>query len=211
MNRNTLIMNAEQMLLQDYPQSLIVKGYNSIKPLPRGYTLKISDPWCAAFTSFMLWKVSGGDQKLPYECSCKEMVDKAKTLKMWVEDESVKPLPGWVVVYDWNDKGKPKDNKGWPDHVGIVTEVSDASFKVIEGNYNNRIGKRAVKINARGLRGFIAIPFDDNKEKSKSIDDIAHEVICGLWGYGKTRKERLTDAGYDYNAVQKRVNELLTK
>ena len=43
----------------------------------------------------------------------------------------------------------------------------------------------------------------------KSVDELAREVIKGLWGNGADRKNRLTAAGYDYNAVQKRVNELL--
>lgn len=43
----------------------------------------------------------------------------------------------------------------------------------------------------------------------KSIDELAREVIKGLWGNGAERKNRLTAAGYDYNAVQKRVNEIL--
>ena len=43
----------------------------------------------------------------------------------------------------------------------------------------------------------------------KSVDEIAHEVIQGKWGNGTDRKNRLTNAGYDYNAVQKRVNELM--
>ncbi|MCI6652173.1 MAG: N-acetylmuramoyl-L-alanine amidase [Ruminococcus sp.] len=45
--------------------------------------------------------------------------------------------------------------------------------------------------------------------EKKSIDTIAREVINGKWGNGADRKKRLTKAGYDYNAVQKRVNELL--
>ena len=44
---------------------------------------------------------------------------------------------------------------------------------------------------------------------TKSIDTIAREVIAGKWGNGATRKKKLQAAGYDYNAVQKRVNELL--
>ena len=43
----------------------------------------------------------------------------------------------------------------------------------------------------------------------KSVDEIAREVIQGKWGNGTDRKKRLTNAGYDYNAVQKRVNELM--
>ena len=45
----------------------------------------------------------------------------------------------------------------------------------------------------------------------KSIDEIAREVILGRWGNGKERKNRLTAAGYDYDAIQKRVNEILGK
>ena len=43
----------------------------------------------------------------------------------------------------------------------------------------------------------------------KSIEIIAKEVIKGLWGNGAERKKKITAAGYDYNAVQKKVNELL--
>lgn len=43
----------------------------------------------------------------------------------------------------------------------------------------------------------------------KSIDEIAREVIRGDWGNGADRKDRLTAAGYDYEAVQARVNALL--
>ena len=44
---------------------------------------------------------------------------------------------------------------------------------------------------------------------SKSIDTVAREVIQGSWGNGAERKQRLTAAGYDYAAVQARVNEIL--
>lgn len=45
---------------------------------------------------------------------------------------------------------------------------------------------------------------------SKSIDAIAKEVIHGDWGNGADRKARLESAGYNYAAVQKRVNEMLS-
>ena len=44
---------------------------------------------------------------------------------------------------------------------------------------------------------------------TKPIVDIAREVIAGKWGNGEDRKARLTDAGYDYKAVQAEVNRLL--
>ena len=43
----------------------------------------------------------------------------------------------------------------------------------------------------------------------KSIDEIAREVIKGLWGNGNERKKKLSSGGYDYTAVQTRVNQLL--
>ena len=48
-------------------------------------------------------------------------------------------------------------------------------------------------------------------EDKKSIDEIADEVIDGKWGNGTDRKTNLEEAGYDYNAVQNRVNEILSK
>ena len=43
----------------------------------------------------------------------------------------------------------------------------------------------------------------------KAIKELAKEVISGKWGNGEERKRRLTQAGYDYYEVQKRVNKLL--
>ena len=51
--------------------------------------------------------------------------------------------------------------------------------------------------------GKIVYPF------GKTIDELAREVISKKWGNGEERKRRLTNAGYDYYAVQKRVNQLL--
>lgn len=44
---------------------------------------------------------------------------------------------------------------------------------------------------------------------SKSVDELAQEVITGLWGNQPERQQRLEAAGYDYYAVQARVNEIL--
>lgn len=45
----------------------------------------------------------------------------------------------------------------------------------------------------------------------KSVDELAQEVIDGKWGDGEDRKKRLEEASYDYDAVQDRVNEILSK
>ena len=44
---------------------------------------------------------------------------------------------------------------------------------------------------------------------SKSVEEIAQEVIAGKWGNGTDRANRLTAAGYDAKAVQNKVNQLL--
>lgn len=46
-------------------------------------------------------------------------------------------------------------------------------------------------------------------EELLSLDEIAKEVIDGKWGNGNERKQRLTEAGYNFSEVQQRVNEML--
>ena len=48
-----------------------------------------------------------------------------------------------------------------------------------------------------------------NSKQQKTVDELAREVIRGLWGNGADRRNRLTAAGYSYDAVQARVNEIL--
>lgn len=67
---------------------------------------------------------------------------------------------------------------------------SNKGYFVFDGN-----GKRVYPADAPGTK--------------KSVDAIAREVIRGDWGNGDERKQKLAAAGYDYSAVQKKVNELL--
>ena len=70
---------------------------------------------------------------------------------------------------------------------------------------------------AHGICNYFGITYKAEEEPTsqpeptkKSVDELAREVICGEWGNGFDRRIRLTQAGYDYDAVQKRVNEILT-
>jgi len=47
------------------------------------------------------------------------------------------------------------------------------------------------------------------EDKTAKMEEIAREVIAGKWGNGAERKRRLTQAGYDFMIIQKRVNEIL--
>ena len=51
--------------------------------------------------------------------------------------------------------------------------------------------------------------FEQPVENKKSNEEIATEVIQGLWGNGQERKDKLTKNGYNYNEIQKIVNERL--
>ena len=42
----------------------------------------------------------------------------------------------------------------------------------------------------------------------KSVSEVAKEVIDGKWGNGDDRKKKLTAAGYNYDEIQAKVNEL---
>lgn len=48
-----------------------------------------------------------------------------------------------------------------------------------------------------------------SKNALKSLNAIANEVLQGIWGNGQERYDNLTDAGYNAQAVQDKVNDLL--
>lgn len=58
------------------------------------------------------------------------------------------------------------------------------------------------------IRDFASKP---SETPYKSVEELANEVMLGKWGNNPERKQKLTAAGYDYNAVQKRVNEIVAE
>lgn len=190
-----------------YYHKQIIDAYNTISPRPADYKLTYTDAWCAGFVSAVAWMLQIPRDKFPYECSVARMVSRAQELKIWVEDESVKPNPGWLAIYSWKDANPSGDNHGAPNHVGIVQKVTAKNIYVIEGNYSNSVKVRQIAINARYLRGFVALKF--SKASNGSDLDIAQEVIDGKWGNGAARKKALKAAGYDPEKIQKLVNKLL--
>ncbi len=53
----------------------------------------------------------------------------------------------------------------------------------------------------------LTIPIQDKK----TIDQLANEVLAGVYGNGIVRKAKLLAEGYDYDAIQKRVNEIVAQ
>ena len=52
-------------------------------------------------------------------------------------------------------------------------------------------------------------PVKPTQPVKKSNEEIANEVINGAWGNGEDRKNRLTQAGYNYTVIQAIVNKLM--
>lgn len=68
------------------------------------------------------------------------------------------------------------------------------------------------KANGRTLPGLVKRRCEEHDlfiSNNKSHDDIAREVIDGLWGNGKERIKRLKESGYDPKEIQKIVNQIL--
>lgn len=108
----------------------IVDLYNAIRPLPVGYTLQYSDEWCAATVSAVGQALGMTDVILP-ECSCPRMIELYDERGQWIEDDAYAPQIGDIIMYDWQDTGAG-DNRGNPDHVGMVAAVNGTTLTIIE-------------------------------------------------------------------------------
>ncbi len=118
-------------------------------------------------------------------------------------------------------------NLGWVNNGCITGGGSSASSSggssldavaqaVIAGNYGNGDDRKR-RLQAAGY-DYNAVQQRVNQilgggrvssTPSYNLDDVARRVIRGDFGNGEERKRRLQAAGYDYNAVQKRVNQML--
>lgn len=151
----------------------IIDIYNQIQPLPNGYRMKYTDPWCAAFVSAVAW-LQGLTSIVVPSASCPDMVTRYKAAGRWMEDDSYMPQISDVVFYDWDDSGKG-DDIGTPDHVGLVVDVFASSFNVIEGNYSDAVKIRTLQRNGRYIRGF-GLPDYASAADGAEADGAADEI-----------------------------------
>lgn len=193
----------------------IIDIYNAHKPLARGYKVKYTDSWCATAVSAAAIVAELTDI-IPTECSCSKLMELFQKMGVWQENDAYRPSPGDYIFYDWQDTGVG-DNKGNPDHVGMVEKVVGTTITVIEGNFLDSVGRRTIFVNARYIRGYGVPDYasKETKENSnstitvkKSVAEIATEVLEGKWGNSPDRKTRLEAAGYDYREVQAAANQL---
>lgn len=181
----------------------IIDNYNKQKILPRGYRVRYDDQWCATGLSSAIILCEMEDM-IGTECSCGQFIEIFKRKNIWIEDGSITPKRGDIILYNWDDGTQPND--GWAEHIGIVTKVYDGKICVLECNYKDSVGYRTIQVGWGYIRGY-ARP---NYEKQlRSDEEIAREVIRGLWGNGTERRIALAEAGYDYQKVQSIVNRIL--
>lgn len=117
------------------------------------YSVSYKDSWCATAASAAYIYAGMGDL-FPVECSCPRMIQIAKKMGVWVERDDYVPEPGDAILYDWQDSGSG-DNMGTPDHIGIVEKVEKGVITVIEGNYQDSVKRREIKVNGKGIRGYV--------------------------------------------------------
>lgn len=122
--------------------------------------------------------------------------DIINTYPIWVADYgTVNSFNGKYGIWQYGIAGSPQFNTTGAGYVPGVDGECDLDRCYI--NYPE-------KIKALGLNGYTKAP-----EARKTITELAHEVLLGDWGNGQERRERLTNAGYNYERVQQKVDELL--
>lgn len=162
-----------------------------------------------------------GAMKYPsLNCNAENFIERAKNT-YGLEISSVPTLGGIMV---WQ-KGTLSGNDG-AGHVAVVEKIIDSNtIYTSESGYGGSAFWNSTRRNTNGrwglgsaytFRGCIVNPAigkvvapTPTPSAKKSVDEIAKEVIRGEWGNGDERYNRLTNAGYNYNEVQAKVNELL--
>ena len=165
-----------------------------------------------------------GSMKYPYlNCNAENFIERAKN----TYGLQVVPYPTLGGIMVWQ-KGATLGESDGAGHVAVVERIdsknqiytsesgygSSAFWNSIRNNNNGRWGLGA----GYTFRGCIINPAigdvhyvdpTPTPTPSKSIDEIAREVIAGKWDNYPRRKELLEQAGYNYREVQNRVNEIL--
>lgn len=156
----------------------IVDVYNAHKPRARAYKVKYTDAWCATFVSAVAI-ACGLTDIMPTECSCSKMIALYKKLGRWQEADDYIPAAGDLVMYDWDDNGKG-DNKGSPDHVGIVESCTAGWIEVIEGNLGDAVAYRDLQVGGKYIRGYCLPDYASKADEVRLIEKYGREISITL-------------------------------
>lgn len=120
----------------------IIDLYNSYLPLARGYAVQYTDEWCDTAVSAAAIQ-AGCVDLIGTECGCEKHIEIFKEKGIWIEDGTIVPLPGDIILYNWDCQAQPND--GYSDHIGYVESVSGQMITVMEGNYNEAVAGEVVQ------------------------------------------------------------------
>lgn len=92
----------------------------------------------------------------------------------------------------------------------ITNSIEDLAQKVIAGEYGNG-EERKQKLGSlyNEVQSKVNEILSGKSSTTKSNEELAKEVIEGKWGNNPERKQKLSEAGYDYDAIQRIVNQKL--
>lgn len=138
----------------------IIDLYNSVKPLPRGYAVQYHDEWCDTTVSAAGIK-AGCSDLIGRECGCEQHVKIFQSMGIWIENGTIVPKPGDIILYNWDQSYQP--NNGYSDHIGFVESVSNGQITCIEGNKGEAVARRVLSVgngNIRGMKIYLRVnPF----------------------------------------------------
>lgn len=119
-------------------------------------------------------------------------------------DNAVAIFPHWVARYS---SRPPKLNSIAPIEIwqygGSENYIRDAKIA------GTTVDQDQINIEWADVPKLAEKPVIVEITPEKSIDQLANEVLAGLWGNGIVRVARMKLAKIDYNAVQKRVDEIV--
>jgi hypothetical protein len=155
----------------------ILDVYNSHEPLARGYHIKLTDSWCDAFVSAVAIK-AGAVELIGTEVGVEEHVKIFKAKGIWVEDGTVKPKPGWIIVFNWDKDIQPNDD--YSDHIGIVERVDGDIITCIEGNKSDSVSRRMIGLGWGYVRGFATPKYEEGEEEDMDFENLTDEQVDAL-------------------------------
>ena len=130
----------------------IVDIYNSKTPLPVGYKASYWDAWCDISISAAAIR-AGCAGKTGRECGVGRHIDIFKKKKIWIEDGTVTPQPGDLIVYSWYKWRQPNNSSA--SHIGIVEKVENGTVYTLEGNMGaGKLSRREIPVGWGAIRGY---------------------------------------------------------
>lgn len=171
-----------------YPIAIDTENINAKNPVPRANSTALSTAKrTEAIKAFCEEIKANGYEPMIYASTA------------WLNNQlDMSKLPYTVWVAQYNDKVT------YTGKYAIWQYTSTAKVNGID----QVVDKSYCYVDYKPMAGTVEV-VEKATVALKSIEEVAQEILDGKWKAGETRKKLLTEAGYDYSAVQAKVNEIL--